>query len=98
MYLVAIAWLYVVGLMALAEGTAPGGSWLGAAFTFLLYGALPLGIALYLLGTPVRRKARRRAEAATAGGGAPSGSPEALDPDRGGHPAGDPVAPERKEP
>ena len=90
MYLVAIAWLYVVVLMALAEASSDGGTWLGAAITFLLYGALPLGIALYLLGTPSRRSARRRA-AATA-------SVAGLDPDRGGHPAGDAITPERKEP
>jgi len=30
MYIVAIAWLYVVVLMSLAEGLAAGGSWLGA--------------------------------------------------------------------
>ena len=36
MYLVAIAWLYVVVLMALAEGTSAGGTWLGAGVTFLL--------------------------------------------------------------
>ncbi len=87
MYLLAIAWSYVVVLMALAEGTAENGSWLGAAVTFVLYGALPLGIALYLFGTPARRAAQRRAEASAA-----------LDPDGGGHPPGDAVAPEREEP
>ena len=92
MYLVAIAWLYVVVLMAFAEGMSTGGSWLGAAFTFLLYGALPLGISLYLLGTPARRRARRLAALASARDRA------ALDPDGGGHPPGDPVAPVGKEP
>ncbi len=87
MYLLAIAWLYVVLLMALAEGTADNGSWLGAAVTFFFYGAIPLAIALYLFGTPARRAARRRAEASAA-----------VDPDRGGHAAGDAVAPEREEP
>jgi hypothetical protein len=86
-YLMVIAWLYVVALMALAEGTAANGSWLGAAITFGLYGALPLAIALYLFGTPARRAARRRAAASAA-----------LDPDRGGHPPGDAVAPVREEP
>jgi hypothetical protein len=93
MYLLALAWLYVVVLMTLAEGSAPGGNWLGAAFTFLIYGVLPLGIALYLLGTPVRRRARRRAEVASARDGAAGANP-----DGGGHPAGDPVSPVGKEP
>ena len=88
MYLIAIAWLYVAALMALAEGTADNGTWLGAAITFALYGALPLAIALYLFGTPARRAARRRAEASAA----------ALDPDGGGHPPGDAVAAKREEP
>ena len=87
MYIVAIAWLYVVVLMALAEGLAAGGSWLGAAVTFVLYGLVPGSIALYLVGTPARRAARRRA--AASGG---------SDPDGGGHPAGDPIAPVREEP
>jgi hypothetical protein len=87
MYLVAIAWLYVVVLMALAEGLAVGGSWLGAAITLLLYGIVPGSIALYLIATPARRAARGR------------GQPLAgADADRGGHPAGDTVAPEREEP
>jgi len=87
MYLMAIAWAYVVVLMALAEGLAPGGTWLGAAITLLLYGLVPGSIAVYLVGTPSRRAARRRAAASAA-----------SDPDRGGHPPGDAVAPEREEP
>jgi hypothetical protein len=83
--LVAIAWLYVVLLMAVVEATSPGGSLLGALLTFVLYGALPLAIALYLLGAPRRRAARRRAEAS------------AGDPDGGGHAAGDAVAAKREE-
>ena len=93
MYLLALGWLYVVVLMALAEGTAPGGSWLGAAITFVFYGVVPLGIALYLFGTPARRRARRRAAPASAGGRAAG-----ADPDGGGHAPGDPVAPVGKEP
>ena len=89
MYLVAVAWLYVVVLMALAEGTAVNGSWLGATITLVLYGLLPLAIALYLLNTPARRAARRRADVLLAG---------RLDPDGSGHPAGDAVAPKREEP
>ncbi|NML14530.1 hypothetical protein [Azohydromonas caseinilytica] len=85
MYLVALGWLYVVLMMAVAEAMAPSGTVLGAVFTFLLYGVLPLSIVLYLMGTPARRQARRRAEAL-------------AEPDRGSLPSGDPVAPERKEP
>lgn len=62
MYLVAIGWMYVVVMMAVAEAVSPQGSVLGAVFTFLLYGCLPLAIVLYLLGTPARRRARRAAE------------------------------------
>jgi hypothetical protein len=91
MHLVALAWLYVVLMMALAEALAPQGTLLGAVFTFLLYGVLPLSIVLYILGTPARRSARRRAAARQQ---ASSGA----DPDGGGEPPADSVAPVRKEP
>ena len=98
MHLVAIGWFYVVVMMAVAEATSPGGTVLGALFTFLLYGALPLAIVLYVLGTPARRSRRQR-EAAAAGsdGDAPPADASAANPDRGDHAPGDAVAPERKE-
>ena len=83
MYLVLIAWLYVVLMVAVVEAVSH--SLLGATITFLLWGVLPLSIVTYLMRTPARRKARRAAEASGA---------RALDPDGRGHPAGDPVAPE----
>jgi hypothetical protein len=64
MYLVAIAWIYVVLMMALAEALSPQGSVLGAVITFVLYGMLPLSIVMYVMGTPMRRRARLAAEAA----------------------------------
>ena len=88
MHLVAIAWIYVVLMMAAAEASSPNGTVLGAFFTILLYGALPLSIVMYLLRTPARRARRQAADASAA----------AVAPDHGGHPPGDALAPERKEP
>ena len=93
MHLVAIAWIYVVLMMAAAEASGSNGSLLGAFFTVLLYGALPLSIVMYLMRTPARR-ARRNAAAASAS----AASAAVADPDQGRHPPGDAVAPERKEP
>lgn len=62
MTVVAIAWMYVVLMMSLVEALSPQGTVLGAVFTFLLYGVLPLSIVLYVLGTPARRRARTHAE------------------------------------
>ena len=65
MYLIAIAWIYVVLLMSIAEATHTTGTVLGALITFVLYGALPLALVLYLMRTPARRraiKAREKAE------------------------------------
>lgn len=69
MYLIAIAWMYVVVMMTIAEAASPNGTLLGAFFTFLLYGVLPLSIVLYILGTPARKrriKAQQEAERHTA--------------------------------
>jgi bacteriorhodopsin len=63
MYLVAIAWMYVVLMMALAEALSPQGSVLGAVITFLFYGVLPLSVVMYLMATPMRRRARLAREA-----------------------------------
>jgi membrane protein implicated in regulation of membrane protease activity len=86
MHIVALGWVFVVVLMTLAEATSPQGTLLGAFFTLLLYGLLPLAIVLYVMGAPMRRRARRRAEASI-----PQG-------DASGEPAGDAITPERKEP
>ncbi|WP_295996318.1 hypothetical protein [Rugamonas sp.] len=58
MLIVAVAWIYVVGLMSLTEATVVAG-----IMTFLLYCVLPLSILFYLTGGR-RRKARRAASAA----------------------------------
>ncbi len=62
MYLIVIAWLYVTLLMGLAEAFSTQGTVLGAIITFLLYGVLPMSLVVYLMGTPLRRKARRQTE------------------------------------
>jgi hypothetical protein len=100
MLLIAIAWLYVALMMAVAEAIHPQGSLLGAGITLVLYGVAPLALVLYLVGTPARRRARRRAEAAAAqefaarpaerAAGPPASarddaSATGLDPDRGRH-------------
>ena len=109
-WIVALAWMYVASLMALAEATDPQGTVLGAIVTFVFYGIAPLALLMYLLSTPARRKARLSAEAraaeAEAGNGNAAGLPARptdsgapLEPDAGGLPTGATrVAPERKEP
>ena len=64
MYTVAIAWMFVVTLMAVVEAVASNGSLLGAILTFVFYGILPLGLVLYLLGTPLRMRHNKAKEAA----------------------------------
>ncbi len=106
MYLVVIAWLYVAVLMAVAEATSSTGTVLGAIITFFLYGLLPIGIVIYLMGTPLRRKARLVREQQDAAlpvpGTAPPLTPSGRTPDQGGHasaaPEADGVAPVREKP
>lgn len=57
MYIVAIAWIYVVLMMSITEHSIIAG-----IMTFLLYGVLPLMIILYLMGTPQRKRNRAKAE------------------------------------
>jgi len=98
MYLVVIAWLYVVLMMTVAEATSSNGTLLGAIVTFLLYGLVPIALLVYIMGTPARKraiKARQQVErdaekaAAAASSTEPAGSGEA---------SAEPVAAVRKEP
>lgn len=100
MHIIALGWMFVVVLMALAEATSGQGTVLGAIVTLLLYGVLPLCIVLYILGTPMRRRARQRADAAQQQAHDDLATPPSSGPqgDAGGHPTGAPLAPEREEP
>ncbi|CAN7574486.1 putative porin [Acidovorax sp. LjRoot66] len=64
MYLIVIAWLYVTLMMAVAEATNTTGTVLGAIVTFVLYGLLPMGIVVYIMGTPSRKRAIKQREQA----------------------------------
>lgn len=105
MLLVAIAWVYVVLMVAVVEATSANGTVLGALVTVLLYGVLPLAIVGYLFFSPARRRTRRAADAAMPADdakalGVPStsdGNGPGLDPDRRDHAAGDAVTPKREE-
>ncbi|MFN3397203.1 MAG: hypothetical protein ACK4ZS_01565 [Sulfurimicrobium sp.] len=57
MYIVAIAWGYVVLMMSLTET-----SFVAGLLTFFWYGAAPLALFLWLVGTPQRRRSRKAAE------------------------------------
>ncbi|CAH0350028.1 hypothetical protein AQB9606_01368 [Aquabacterium sp. CECT 9606] len=93
MWIIAIAWMFVVLLMTVAEAVSPIGSVLGAIVTFFLYGVGPLALVMYLVGTPMRRQARRAREAASEA----QALSEPGQPDASGLTPRDPVAPERKE-
>jgi predicted membrane channel-forming protein YqfA (hemolysin III family) len=64
MHIVALGWMFVALLMSLVEATSTEGSMLGAFVTLVLYGVLPVGLVVYVMNTPHRRRPRRRQEAA----------------------------------
>ena len=88
MYLIVIAWTYVTLMMAVAEATSPTGTLLGAIITFVLYGALPMGILVYILGTPSRKRAIKAREAAeqAAYNAEQAAATASATPDAGGEP------------
>jgi hypothetical protein len=107
MYLIAIAWMYVVVMMSVAEATAPNGTVLGAIVTFFLYGVLPCVILMYLMGTPMRRRALRAQEQAELeayraaaekeeAAAATTLSPSSFQPDAGSKPPTDTITPVRE--
>ena len=71
-WIVALAWMYVATLMALAEATHPQGSWIGACLTFLMYGLGPVALSLYILRAPKRRQQRLARERQQLAGLAPA--------------------------
>ncbi len=92
MYIIPIAWLYVAVMMAVAEATNSNGSILGAIVTFVLYGLLPIGLILYFMGAPGRKRAIRARDAAEL-----EAAKASVQPDTGSLPPADTVPPVGKE-
>jgi cytochrome c biogenesis protein CcdA len=78
MWIVAVAWVYVVALMALTEPSVVAG-----IMTFLGYCVLPLSILFYITGSKGRR-ARRAREEAEASSAKASAAPPSSDGDDNG--------------
>ncbi len=55
MYIVAIAWLYVVLMMAATEKSVVAG-----IMTFVFYGLAPCSLLVWLFGAPIRRRNKLR--------------------------------------
>jgi hypothetical protein len=112
MYLIVIAWIYVVLMMSVAEATNSSGTVLGALITFVLYGVIPAALVAYLMSAPARNRAIKKRNATEMAQHVAGQAPDAaadlpLDlPDGGSHaPRGAgpvardaSVAPVRKEP
>ncbi len=57
LYLIAIAWVYVVLMMSLVESSVIAG-----IMTFIFYCIIPLGLVLYILTSPARKRQRKLEE------------------------------------
>ena len=95
MYLVVIAWMYVVLMMSAAEAASSNGTILGALVTLLLYGVGPVVLVVYLMRAPARNKALKKREAearakhlAFAGQETNTAPASAVEPDAGSHAPG----------
>jgi hypothetical protein len=113
MYLIVIAWIYVVLMMSVAEATNSSGTVLGALITFVLYGVVPAALVAYLMSAPARNRAIKKRNAAEMALHVAGQTPEAATippsnpPDGSSHAArgaeavasdGSGIAPVRKEP
>jgi len=108
MYIVPIAWMYVVIMMSVAEANSSNGTVLGACITFVLYGALPVTLIVYIMGTPARKRLLRekeqaertawlQAQDAQKSVAAAQVAGRSIEPDQGGLAAADPLATVGKE-
>jgi len=57
LYLIAIAWIYVVLMMSLSESSLIAG-----IMTFIFYCIIPLSLVLYILSSPARKRQRKQEE------------------------------------
>jgi hypothetical protein len=98
MYIVPIAWLYVAVMMSVAEATNSNGTLLGAVVTFVFYGLLPVGLVLYIMGTPGRKRIlqARQEEEREAYAARQAALASDTAPDAGSHAPTDAVAPVRE--
>ncbi|MDD2882568.1 MAG: hypothetical protein PHQ58_19275 [Rhodoferax sp.] len=98
MYIVPIGWLYVAVLMAAAEATNTNGTVLGGLITFVLYGLLPVGLVVYVMGAPGRKRAiKAKEQAEIVATQAASSAASDTAPDAHAKTPTDPVTPVRKE-
>ena len=79
MYIVVTAWLYVALMMAAAEAGSPHGTVFGAVVTFVLYGAGPVALLIFLMGRPAQDTVANRLR---------RGTTPRLSPRPGRHPLG----------